>query len=1319
MTSIEEKIRKLGQNRDIEGLQDYVSNLSLEELVNVIRTRLTNSNFTYTWNYILEGLAESPNSHNKRYGVVLSVIEELDRSEVSSFHSNAITSRICTELAKFQTEHLLKLCDFCVESLQSGRVSQMSWKEILPQLLNVLSKKEHVDVEGEEISGIEYKHQVINNICTLQWSPNIVVNLTQMFIDLSLSKEEHLQVVNKLAKQLEKMTPQEVPPFVYQLLKFCKNSSASVIFIKLQHYFALRYHDKFLDQTASSSESSEMDLIEDASSQDILEAEATVLYHIHSLAFVGHNCIKDHLNFLKNMLRTPEFILHPFQLSVLLTLSTIPRYEERVFEIIRSCVSRTFHEEQKKISSASFRNLVPGKTRLEIIFGHVVTASAQDRDLVLQGLINFAFVLLGVGSALGRDPIAEKQWQLGSIILIKIIKRKRHTASIIVETLCNKIVTEQSVTQYIECLYLMTRKLALLMLENKNTIISLMGGLIEIPLTSALLVLDAIIPLTKVSPTIRDHFILLLHKALHSRVTETRQVAVTGYLKLLANLKISDLAILSQGSYSSGYSLYTQISITQTSQCTPSAFSNEALSLEVLNNLEACFMQPAEVRIQLYTGLYDAVCLNPDLGIAVLETIWPHFCDFYNTDEETAVPLKFDKITLTRDINVSLQEPLGKLIYTIGLIVTKVAKDNNETPTVARILKVLESICQRMIKCELVHFELDDGTDLGDVMPESQHKLFVLKEAMSVYEALIGYKFHSWELDSENNGKQIKGLFEGYLRLSNCLKTVNKPKKSDKNKTENDTTLKKEQKSSNRLKLPETVLDFQVLSKIMSFLHETMVSWTTCVQANVVKSKREFHQHAMQATLNLVTSLKHKKNIETQTAKVLYDHLCDIAMVIYERIIKRMDEFASFDCTTAVLAAECFLLILNIVNNHHGSNLKAFLSRVGGRDTSEDLVSHLSEFIQTYQKLFETDEDEISEDPEVKKMSLIVINTLSFFAHQIPPNSNTLALQMMEWTKNYALNNDLKGRQVVNGFITLLFECHVNFKVSLTFFEQVSDHIGDVTGVITEEEHTSEEMKVLNEQTVNTVFTCLCNNIKSVLEDIDWVIARLKAEFSLMTYPNDEGLERRRENLQSRERGVCCQLCFIVTILTNLSNCTIPPGGLSEALLKNLFLLYCTLSSLTKHFVLRSSKINPVFQNAKFERLVKLAGKQLAPAVYKLITYIEETQKEEPESPSKKSKKKVESTTLKSKVLKETRLIPKVVYEIEQFGKLVAQLSNKTKIDLAKFMGQGTVRGFRFLNWEQVVEKANDGAPQTQDSEENNEESDEETSPPPSKQRKT
>lgn len=116
---------------------------------------------------------------------------------------------------------------------------------------------------------------------------------------------------------------------------------------------------------------------------------------------------------------------------------------------------------------------------------------------------------------------------------------------------------------------------------------------------------------------------------------------------------------------------------------------------------------------------------------------------------------------------------------------------------------------------------------------------------------------------------------------------------------------------------------------------------------------------------------------------------------------------------------------------------------------------------------------------------------------------------------------------------------------------------------------------------------------------------------------------------------------------------------MSEGVVKSLIHLYCTLVNLAKYFTQRSTKDKPVFIRARFERVVKLLGKQLSPVVYKFILYLEESQKREVTSPKKK---KVDSSALKNKVLKETKLIPKLVYEIEQFSKFVMRLSKKVML---------------------------------------------------------
>lgn len=132
--------------------------------------------------------------------------------------------------------------------------------------------------------------------------------------------------------------------------------------------------------------------------------------------------------------------------------------------------------------------------------------------------MNFAFILLKVGAGLGRDLIAEKQWHLGNMILFKIFKGKRQAAPTIIQTISNRIISGQNVSHYVEFMYLLTRNLPFFLIENQSCLVELMESLPYISNAVESQVLDVFMPLTKVSLTIRDHLIISLRKALHSRL---------------------------------------------------------------------------------------------------------------------------------------------------------------------------------------------------------------------------------------------------------------------------------------------------------------------------------------------------------------------------------------------------------------------------------------------------------------------------------------------------------------------------------------------------------------------------------------------------------------------------------------------------------------------------------------------------------------------------------------------------------------------------------------------------------------------------------
>lgn len=62
----------------------------------------------------------------------------------------------------------------------------------------------------------------------------------------------------------------------------------------------------------------------------------------------------------------------------------------------------------------------------------------------------------------------------------------------------------------------------------------------------------------------------------------------------------------------------------------------------------------------------------------------------------------------------------------------------------------------------------------------------------------------------------------------------------------------------------------------------------------------------------------------------------------------------------------------------------------GGKDKSEDLSSHLTPLIETYQKLLEKEEDYSVDDSDFRNLSVTLVNTLNLLCGQIPIGSISL-----------------------------------------------------------------------------------------------------------------------------------------------------------------------------------------------------------------------------------------------------------------------------------------------------------------------------------------
>lgn len=85
-----------------------------------------------------------------------------------------------------------------------------------------------------------------------------------------------------------------------------------------------------------------------------------------------------------------------------------------------------------------------------------------------------------------------------------------------------------------------------------------------------------------------------------------------------------------------------------------------------------------------------------------------------------------------------------------------------------------------------------------------------------------------------------------------------------------------------------------------------------------------------------------------------------------------------------------------------------------------------------------------------------------------------------------------------------------------------------------------------------------------------------------------------------------------------------------------------------------------------------MTGRPLAARIYDLIEYIEENIFKD-----SSRRKKNDPLADKARVLRETKLIPKLIFRIECYNKFIILLGKKTKKDLSEYLHIGTVRDFR------------------------------------------
>uniref|UniRef100_A0A671Y735 FA complementation group I n=1 Tax=Sparus aurata TaxID=8175 RepID=A0A671Y735_SPAAU len=656
---------------------------------------------------------------------------------------------------------LAQLASLFVEAIKVGKMGSGKSLELFPTVLTALSACEVLSYGKGELSGEEYKKQLINSLCSSR--------------DVPLSSEELRFLVEKVLRMFAKLDLQEIPPLVYQLLLLSAKGCKKQVLDGIISYFKeqdVRQEEEQKD--------GDLELEVQSIPQDQLRhVEGTVILHIVFAIRLDHELGREFLKSFKVTYNSSTSYgdLCPFSVALMLSVARIQRYEEQVFDLLKGAIIKSFKDEQLQQGSKFLQDLLPEHCSVAQMILDTVKNSVFGWDHVTQGLVQLGFCLMDAfgpkpgpfgktteGSAtIARTP-TQQACKLGGQVLLQGFKMHEPIRGEILEQVLNRLVTKTAspVSHYLDLFSDIVVSAPMILLESSSKLTETFDHLSYLPLATVQGLLKAVQPLLKVSMSLKDALILVLRKAMFSSQLDGRKSAVTGFLLLLKNFKVLGSLASSQCSQAISSS---QVQVDVHSRYNSAA--NEAFCLEILSSLRRCLSQQADVRLMLYEGFYDVLRRNSQLASSIMQTLFSQLRRYYEPEQDLLPPVKLEPCITAHGDQVYLQEPLVCLsaLYDDD----EGEEEEEEEGYQSELQTILESMTRRMIKSELEDFELDKSAEfsMGSSVGVKNNIYAVL--VMGVYEVLMEYNFIKANY-SKSRFEELMELFNRYHKLSEILR---------------------------------------------------------------------------------------------------------------------------------------------------------------------------------------------------------------------------------------------------------------------------------------------------------------------------------------------------------------------------------------------------------------------------------------------------------------------------------------------------------------------------------------------------------------------
>ncbi|PNI42760.1 FANCI isoform 1 [Pan troglodytes] len=1228
---MDQKILSLAAEKTADKLQEFLQTLREGDLTNLLQNQAVKGKVAGA---LLRAIFKgSPCSEEagtlRRRKIYTCCIQLVESGDLQKEIASEIIGLLMLEAHHFPGPLLVELANEFISAVREGSLVNGKSLELLPIILTALAtKKENLAYGKGVLSGEECKKQLINTLCSGRWDQQYVIQLTSMFKDVPLTAEEVEFVVEKALSMFSKMNLQEIPPLVYQLLVLSSKGSRKSVLEGIIAFFSAL--DKQHNEEQSGDEL--LDVVT-VPSGELRHVEGTIILHIVFAIKLDYELGRELVKHLKvGQQGDSNNNLSPFSIALLLSVTRIQRFQDQVLDLLKTSVVKSFKDLQLLQGSKFLQNLVPHRSYVSTMILEVVKNSVHSWDHVTQGLVELGFILMDSygpkkvldGKTIETSPSLSRMpnqhaCKLGANILLETFKIHEMIRQEILEQVLNRVVTRASspISHFLDLLSNIVMYAPLVLQSCSSKVTEAFDYLSFLPLRTVQRLLKAVQPLLKVSMSMRDCLILVLRKAMFANQLDARKSAVAGFLLLLKNFKV--LGSLSSSQCSQSLSV-SQVHVDVHSHY--NSVANETFCLEIMDSLRRCLSQQADVRLMLYEGFYDVLRRNSQLANSVMQTLLSQLKQFYEPKPDLLPPLKLEACILTQGDKISLQEPLDYLLcciqhclawYKNTVIPLQQGEEEEEEEEAfyKDLDDILESITNRMIKSELEDFELDKSADFSQSTSIGIKNNICAFLVMGVCEVLIEYNF-SISSFSKNRFEDILSLFMCYKKLSDIL---NEKAGKAKTKTANKTN--------------DSLLSMKFVSSLLTALFRVLLWRYTSIPTSVEESGKK----------------EKGKSISLLCLEGL------------QKIFSAVQQFYQ-------PKIQQFLRALDVTDKEGEEREDADVS------VTQRTAFQIRQFQRSLLNLLSSQEEDFN-----SKEALLLVTVLTSLSKLLEPSSPQF-VQMLSWTSKICKENSREDALFCKSLMNLLFSLHVSYKSPVILLRDLSQdihgHLGDIDQDV--EVEKTNHFAIVNLRTAApTVCLLVLSQAEKVLEEVDWLITKLKGQVSQETLSEEAPSQATLPN-QPVEKAIIMQLGTLLTFFHELVQTALPSGSCVDTLLKDLCKMYTTLTALVRYYLQVCQSSGGIPKN--MEKLVKLSGSHLTPLCYSFISYVQNKSKSLNYTGEKKEKPAAVATAM-ARVLRETKPIPNLIFAIEQYEKFLIHLSKKSKVNLMQHMKLSTSRDFK------------------------------------------